>query len=158
MYYAIISHELTLSEFNLSYRFMDLFNFKTSMDIMANKNGKGKSSKTIIQINLNDINEKCLEKNCTLVVYVKSDLNFLTKVYNPYTLPALGNIISEKKYQMIKLNIIIVVGIISILVVSIAIYQNFRNNKKIETMLDHLYIDDNITHTDMLTIKCINQL
>ena len=157
IYYAIISHELPLSEFKLSYKFMDLFNSKTSMDIMANKNGKGKSSKTIIQINLNDINEKCLEKNCTLVVYAKSDLNFLTKVYNPYTLPALGNIISEKKYQMIKLNIIIVVGIISILVVSIAIFQNFRNNKKIETMLDHLSIDDNITHTDMLNLRNIPQ-
>ena len=156
MYYAIISHELTLSEFNLSYRFMDLFNFKTSMDIMANKNGKGKSSKTIIQINLNDINEKCSEKNCTLVVYAKSDLNFLTKVYNPYTLPALGNIISEKKYQMIKLNIIIVVGIISFLVISIAIFQNFRNNKKIETMHDHLSIDDNITHTDIFTLENVS--
>ena len=80
-------------------------------------------------------------------------MNFLTKVYNPYTLPALGNIISEKKYQMIKLNIIIVVGIISILVVSIAIYQNFRNNKKIETVLDHQYIDDNITHTDIFSLE-----
>ena len=135
---------------------MDLFNSKTSMDIMANKNGKGKSSKTMIQIKLYDINEKCLEKNCTSVVYAKSDLNFLTKVYNPYTLPALGNIISEKKYQMIKLNIIIVVGIISILVVSIAIYQNFRNNKKIETVLDHQYIDDNITHTDIFSLENVS--
>ena len=101
------------------------------MYIMANEKGKGKDSITNIKIDLKDIKEECYKINCTLVVYSKSDVNILTKVYEPYSIPILEKapIEEEEESNLIKIVTIAGIAFVIILVVIIIVCIYFKKKK-----------------------------
>ena len=100
---------------------------------MANEKGKGKDLITNIKIDLKDIKEECYKINCTLVVYSKSDVNILTKVYEPYSIPILEKapIKGEKEEESNLIKIVIIAGIalVLILVIIIIVCIYFKKKK-----------------------------
>ena len=141
IYYAIISYELKPSDFVRHCQFIDLFNSNTSMYIMANEKGKGKDLITNIKIDLKDIKEECYKINCTLVVYSKSDVNILTKVYEPYSIPILEKapIKGEKEEESNLIKIVIIAGIalvlILVIIIIVCIYFKKKKNNNDDTMV-----------------------
>ena len=166
-YYALRPYDTDSFLHTWSCRVINMFNSKTQVDILGSAKGRGKDGTTTIKIKYKDINEDCFIKNCSILVFAKSDENLLNKVYELIKLPILVDNGEDENFFID--NIFYFIGGIALLIIIIVTViiccKCCRKNKNMNEeppLIDKTYLDNgNMTDNANINIgrgKSINEL